>query len=169
MKMLIKENYFISNTITFLLTNIQYNNQFHVEWRGGPISPTTSIQIGVEIPVVRIWLKELFITRICWLRWLAWWSIIRKIWFRRLFRVNTILIVSKTSISNTTATRRLIISIGITSSCSSIWISIWMHHWKPIKIISTKSTERAITVSKVVIWSIIYPSKIWPWSYTQIL
>ena len=36
---------------------------------------------------------------------------IHKIWFRRLFRINTILIVSKTSISNATATRRLIISI----------------------------------------------------------
>ena len=27
----IKESYFISNIITFLLTSIQYNNQFHVE------------------------------------------------------------------------------------------------------------------------------------------
>ena len=33
--------------------------------------------------------------------------------FQRLFGINTILIVSKTSISNAIATRRLIISIGI--------------------------------------------------------
>ena len=102
---------------------------------------STSIQIGVTIPVVRIWLKELFITRICWLRWLAWWSIIRKIWFRRLFRINTILIVSNTSIGNAIAIRRLIISIGITSSCSSIWISLWMHHWKSIKSFLLKVLE----------------------------
>ena len=35
----------------------------------------------------------------------------QEIWFRRLFGINTILIVSKTSISNATAIRRLIISI----------------------------------------------------------
>ena len=104
--------------------------------------------------------------QICWLRWLAWWSIIMKIWFWRLFGINTILIVSKTSTSNVIATRRLIISIWITSLCSSIWISLWMHHWKSIKIISTKSARRAITVSKGVIWSIIYSSEIWLWSYT---
>ena len=98
---------------------------------------------------------------------LAWWSIIRKIWFRRLFGTNTILIVSKTSISNATTTRRLIISIWITISCSSIWIFLWIHHWKLIKIISTKITGRAITVSKVVIWSIIYLSEIRPWFYIQ--
>ena len=126
------------------------------------ISPTTSIQIEMVILVVRIWSKELFITWICWLRWLAWWSIIKKIWLRRLFGINTILIVSKTSIGNAVATRRLIIFVGITSSCSSIWISLWMHFWKSIKIISTKSTGRAFTVFKVVIWSIIYSSEIRP-------
>lgn len=131
------------------------------------INPTTSIQIGMVIPVVRIWLKELFITRICWLRWLTWWSIIKKIWLWRLFKINTILIVSKTSIGNVVATRRLIISILIISSCSIIWISLWMHTWKLIKIISTKSIGRAIIVSKVLIWSIIYSSEIRPWSYTQ--
>ena len=125
------------------------------------ISPVTSIQIGMVIPVVRIWLKELFITRICWLRWLTWWSIIKKIWLWRLFKINTILIVSKTSIGNVVATRRLIISILITSSCSIIC--------RLIKIISTKSIGRAIIVSKVLIWSIIYSSEIRPWSYTQIL
>ena len=125
------------------------------------ISPMTSIQIGMVIPVVRIWLKELFITRICWLRWLTWWSIIKKIWLWRLFKINTILIVSKTSIGNVVATRRLIISILITSSCSIIW--------RLIKIISTKSIGRAIIVSKVLIWSIIYSFEIRPWSYTQIL
>ena len=80
------------------------------------ISPTTSIQIETVIPVVRIWSKELFITWICWLRWLAWWSIIKKVWLRRLFGINTIFIVSKTSIGNAATTRRLIVFIGITSS-----------------------------------------------------
>ena len=133
------------------------------------ISPMTNLQIGMVIPVVRIWLKELFITQICWLRWLAWWSIIKKIWFQRLFGINTVLIVSKTSLSNATATKRLIISIRITSSCSSIWIFLWMRHWKSIKIISTKSTRRAIRISKIVIWSIISSFEIRAWSYTQIL
>ena len=114
---------------------------------------------------MRILLKELFITWICWLRWLTWWSIIRKIWLQRLFGFNTKLIVSKTLISNVVATRRLIMSIGVTSLCSSFWISLWMHPWKLIKIIYTKSTRRAIIVSKVVIWSIIYLFQMWPWSY----
>ena len=172
MIMLIIENYYNSNVITFLLRDIQYNNQFHVEWQGG------SKYHHQSYDEYTIWdgnsrsedmVERMFITWIYWLRWLAWWSIIKKIWLWRLFGINTILIVSKTSIGNAAATRRLIIFVGITGSCSSIWISLWMHFWKSIKIISTKSTGRAFTVFKVVIWSIIYSSEIRPWSYTQIL
>ena len=37
MIMLKIENYFVSNIITFLLKDIQKNNQFHVEWWGAQI------------------------------------------------------------------------------------------------------------------------------------
>ena len=54
-------NIFTNNTYNTIINSMLNDEGFKIII----ISPTTSIQIRVAIPVVRMWLKELFITRIC--------------------------------------------------------------------------------------------------------